>query len=32
MVQYQKQVGCRKGRKMIKIYRIYRVEEDKQQN
>jgi len=32
MVQRQKQLGCKKGRKLIKIYRIYRAEEDNEYN
>jgi len=30
MVQHQKQLGAEKTEKLIKIYRFYRAEEDKQ--
>jgi len=30
MVQHQKQLGCREGRKLIKIYRFNKAEEDSQ--
>jgi len=32
MVQHQKQLGCREGRKLVKICRFYRAKEDNQYN